>query len=299
MMSGTELLAPRNRRELADALRRATGRSCLLAGGTDWMIEWDSSGAHPDLLIDLSRLEGAAEVRTTDGMIRVGALMTCAQLQQHEILLGRAACLAQAARQVGSLQIRNAATIGGNVANASPCADLVTALVALRARATLVAASGVTSERPIETLLADQGGSTLGHDEAIVEFSWPIGRAGERSAFGKIGVRTSVAVSRLNAALIICLDGAGAVITEARIAFGSIATSAFQAEDVAGTLRGASIAGDCPEAFISRCAQLVDRSIPSRTSRPYKRLAIRGLAADLWALIGAGASASSATPSGS
>ena len=284
-MPETDLLAPRDRDELVAALRRMTSASRLVAGGSDLMLKLRESGFRPDLLIDLSRLREFAEVRRIDGRVRVGALSTCAQLQCDPVLATHARALAQAASRVGSVQIRNVATLGGNVANASPCADLVTALVALDATATVIDGSGRTSERPIRALFAPTGGTALRTGEAIVEFSFQEGHTDRRSAFAKLGVRSSVAVSRLNAALVVDLDRDGATIRSGQLAIGSIAAAAFRADQVAVALVGARIDAACPEAFTYRCMQLVDERIPDRPSWRYKRLAVRGLAADLWSAI--------------
>lgn len=281
-MNGPHLLAPSDRGELTEALRQTTDRSRIVAGGTDLMLERRATGESPDVLIDLTRLRDAACIRAEEGVIRLGALVTCAQIQRDETLRARATCLADAAARVGSMQIRNAATVGGNVANASPCADLVTALVALEARARVLGVDGVPSERPVEALLRTDGGSALRHDEAIVEFVIPVLEREDRSAFVKIGVRTSVAVARLNAALVVSRDGPTATIGEARLAFGSLAPSSFRAHLIADSLSGQSLRSPCPPGFVDQCMDLVERSIPTRLSMPYKRLAIRGLAADLW-----------------
>ena len=189
---------------------------------------------------------------------------------------------------MGSVQIRNVATLGGNVANASPCADLVTALVALDATATVIDGSGRTSERLIGALFAPRGGTALRAGEAIVEFSFAADDTDRRSAFAKLGVRASVAVSRLNAVLVVDLERDRATIRAAKLAVGSLAPAAFRADEVATTLVGARLDAACPAAFADRCRQLVDARIPDRPSWPYKHLAVRGLAADLWSAIAVG-----------
>ncbi|MDE2293905.1 MAG: FAD binding domain-containing protein [Gammaproteobacteria bacterium] len=287
-MPPTELLAPRDQRELVAALARTTDASRLVAGATDWMLGRRAGGNPPDLLIDLSHLHGFRAVGCADRRIRVGALSTCSQLQCDPVLATHARCLAQAAARVGSVQIRNVATIGGNVANASPCADLVTALVALEATATVIDGAGRATERPIAQLFASAGGSALRRDEAILEFAFAGAHPDRRSGFAKLGVRSSVAVARLNAALVVDLDPDGATIAAARLAIGSLAPAAFLAGEVAAPLVGTRIDAACPEEFAHRCLRLVDERIPERSSRAYKRLAIRGLAADLWSAAGAG-----------
>lgn len=290
-MNGPELIAPRKLAHLAAALRRATRASRLVAGGTDLMLQ-QLAGGRPDLLIDLSGLRELSFIRRERGLIRIGALTTFAEMQRDATLAVHARCLASAAAQVGSAQIRNIATLGGNVANASPCADAMPALLVLDAEVGIMNPSGNVERRALRDLVAAAGKTHLQADQAIVDFSFAPLAQGERSAFGKVGVRSSVAVAKLNAALVVTLERTRPRISEAKIAFGSIAPAAFVDEGVAAVLRGRPLASATLEAFAAACSSMVSRSIPERGSLPYKRHAVRGLAHDLWSGIQDGVDAS-------
>jgi CO/xanthine dehydrogenase FAD-binding subunit len=283
-MNEPEFIAPRNLANLAAALRCATPDSRLVAGGTDLMLRLLALG-RPDLLIDLSGLRELSFIRQEGGLIRIGALTTFAELQRDALLAAHAGVLSRAAAHVGSVQIRNIATLGGNVANASPCADSTPALLVLDAEVGVLNRAGNVERRPLRDLLAEAGKTTLGPDEAIVDFSFVPLAEGQRSAFGKIGVRSSVAVAKLSAAMIVKLDAARRSIAEAKIAFGSIAPAAFVDEGVAAVLRDQPVNHDTVEAFATACSNMVSRSIPERSSLPYKWHAVRGLAHDLWSAI--------------
>jgi CO/xanthine dehydrogenase FAD-binding subunit len=284
-MNQPELLAPRDLTSLAKALGRATPDSRLIAGGTDLMLRLRTSGVRPDLLIDLSGLRELSFIRKERDVIRIGAMTTFAELQQNAMLGIYASCLARAAAQVGSVQIRNVATIGGNVANASPCADAIPALLVLDAQVGVLNRAGNVERRPLQDLLVDAGKTTLQSDEAIVEFSFVPLSEGHRSAFGKVGARSSVAVAKLNAAIIVKLDATQRTISEAKIAFGSVAPTAFVDDRVAAVLRGTPVNSGTIESFAGACSSMVSRSIPNRHSLSYKRHAVRGLAHDLWSAI--------------
>lgn len=286
-MNGPEFIAPRNLANLAAALRCATPESRLVAGGTDLMLRLLAAG-RPDLLIDVSGLRELSFIRQERGLIRIGALATFAEIERDAMLAVHARCLASAAAHVGSVQIRNMATLGGNVANASPCADAIPALLVLDAEVGIMNPSGNVERRALRDLLAAAGKTTLQPDEAIVDFSFAPLAGTERSAFGKIGARSSVAVAKLSAALIVKLDRTRRRISEAKIAFGSIAPAAFVDEGVAAVLRGQPVEGATLEAFAAACSSMVSRSIPERSSLPYKRHAVRGLAHDLWSEIQGG-----------
>ena len=118
----TEVVSPSTRAELVAALARTTPQSRLLAGGTDLVRALHRPGDEPDLLVDLSGLAELASVCLDGETLHVGALVTFTQLQWDPLVREHAPCLGLAAAQVGSTQIRNAGTLGGNVANASPCA---------------------------------------------------------------------------------------------------------------------------------------------------------------------------------
>jgi CO/xanthine dehydrogenase FAD-binding subunit len=281
-MIAPERLAPRDVAALAAALSRATPRTRLVAGATDLALELRAAGERPDLLVDLSGLRDLAFIRRDGERIRVGALTTFAQLQHDPMISAGARCLASAASRVGSAQIRNVATIGGNVAHASPCADSIPALLALGADVGILGADGAVVRRDLRELLDPAAGARLRTGEAIVDFSFPSLGTLQRSAFAKVGARTSVAVAKLNAALVITLDAARRSVLEARVAFGSVAPTAHVSEAVGAALRGRTLDGHAAAAFADACAALVAAAIPDRSSMPYKMQAIRGLADDLW-----------------
>ncbi len=281
-MRAPEFCAPRDLAALATALGRATPASRLIAGGTDVMLQLRASGERPDLLIDISGMGELVFVREQGGRIHIGALTSFARIEADGLLRIHANCLSQAAAHVGSAQVRNIATIGGNVANASACADAIPALLALDADLGIVDRTGQVRRYPLREVLARAGGPRPGVGEAIVDFSFASLRDHQRSAFAKVGVRSSVAVARLNAALFVTLDAARASIAGARIAFGSVAPVAFLDERVAAGLCGRALDEDTAQRFADACAALVTEAIAQRASRPYKQWAIRGLADDLW-----------------
>jgi len=266
---------------LADALVDATAETSLLAGGTDLMLTLRARATPPDLLIDLSGMHELAFIGVESGVVRIGAMTTFAQIESHTGLASHAPCLVRAAAQVGSRQIRNLATIGGNVCNASPCADGLTALLALDAQAAVLS-GGHVERRPLRELLNASGGTRLRCGQAITEFSFLALSAGQRSAFAKVGSRSAVTVSKLNAAVVVTLDAARQNIAQATVSFGSIAPIAFMDREVSAALCGQPLGGDTARHFAAACAAVAERSIPNRSSLLYKRHAIRGLALDLW-----------------
>jgi xanthine dehydrogenase FAD-binding subunit len=273
-----------------------TADSRLLAGGTDLVRAMTQERRRPGLIVDLSALTELAFVRLDDGVVRVGALTTFTRLQTDPLVRRHAGCLAAAAAAVGSCQIRNIATVGGNVANASPCGDSIPALLALGAEVEIWDGEGRVSHRPIEEVVAGPGQTALGSDEAIAAFAFPALDDGVRTAFAKIGSRSTVAVARLSLAVVVgCrADSAGsdnATFSNARVALGAVGETAFRDREVEASLSGHRADAGTAQAFREACAAAVCRSIPDRASLDYKCGAAAGLADDAWNNLGLGSPA--------
>lgn len=284
-MVQTQVLTPATLDELVAALAQATPRTRLLAGGTDLVRELRRPGHEPDVLVDLTGLVELAHVRLDAGTLRVGALTTFTQLQWHPLVREHALCLSLAAAQVGSTQIRNAGTIGGNVANASACADGATALTALGAEVVTIDGVGETRSRPIGEVLLGANRTGLRHDEAIIEYAFPALGPEHRSAFAKIGSRTAVSVARLSAALVVRFDTATGVLADVRVALGAVGERAFRAPELERRLVGRSADDESARLFAEGCVAAVQTSIPGRYSLPYKQHAAVGLAYDAWNML--------------
>jgi len=285
-MPNAELLTPGGLQELTAALQRATPSSRLLAGGTDLIRSMHQDLWEPDLLIDLSGVRELDYVRLEDGTLRVGALTTFAELQADALVRRHARCLAEAAAQVGSAQIRNVATLGGNIANASPCADTVTALVALGAHVRTIGGGGQSVVRPLEQIFVGSGRTVLAPDEAITEVSFAALGADQRTTFAKIGSRSTVTVARLSMALAVKYDKDAGTLSEARVALGAVGESAFRDARLEELLEGRPADEESARLFAAACTDAVRRAIPGRYSLPYKQHAVVGLAYDAWNALG-------------
>lgn len=184
----------------------AQGDVEVIAGGTDLMIHLRelrlSGGKAPDTILDLSRLDELKRLEPNAGQPYVGAGVTFRELETNSKVGQHLPLLAQAAATVGSVQVRQTATIGGNVANASPAADGMTALTALGAQAEIASKEG-TRWCPLEELITAPNKTTLRSQELIVGFQLDKLPA-DGQMFAKVGRRQAVSVARLN--LAICLD---------------------------------------------------------------------------------------------
>lgn len=202
-----------------------------VAGGTDLMVEINARRLRPGALLDLSRVAELREWRRENGTVFVGAGVTFARIAEE---LGELTALAEAARSVGSRQIRNRATIGGNVATASPAGDSLPVLAAYGADVVVAARGRPLLRIPWRRFFTGPKRTVLAPDELIVGVEWPSLEG--PGSFAKVGRRnaTSVAV----ASVCVQLDASRHA---ARIALGSVGPTVLRAPRAEGF--AASLAG--------------------------------------------------------
>ncbi|SDY75918.1 FAD binding domain-containing protein [Tindallia californiensis] len=268
--------------DLEEALKKwneSTFDPVFLAGGTDWVLKWRQGEIDPLVVIDISHVKELKGIREEEDRIVLGAATTFDELSLHPLLNKYAMVLVQAAKSVGSTQIRNMATIGGNVANAAPCADSVTALIALDAKACIINQEKRIREAFIKDLVQDKHQDRLREKELIIEIFFEKEAVMTFNGFAKIGDRSTVTISKLNAGIALkCENG---LIKKAQIALGALAPKAFVAEGLSHALVGKRMDGRLISFLQEEAVTIVDQSIKGRKSHPYKREAVKGLMDDL------------------
>jgi len=248
-----------------------------LAGGTDLVPSLRRGDSPPLSLVDLSRLDCLKRIEFTGRRFVIGSLVTFSRLASSPLLLEHLPVLTEAAASVGSPQIRNLGTIGGNIANASPAADLVTALVALDAEARLVSLKA-TRTIPLAELF-DAGQTVIRPDELIAGVTFEMPLPGSRSGFAKLGRRRALAIARLNMAVILTWEGP--VVLRARVALGAAAPHPCRIPALERVLAGRRVGLSLVHEFSSLAGAVVAGMLGDRPSVAYKREAVCGIAADL------------------
>jgi CO/xanthine dehydrogenase FAD-binding subunit len=226
----------------AVALLNAPGlRSRVLAGGTDLMVQARGGGVDFDRVVDVTRVPELKRIEAS-GQVTIGAAVTFTRLIESALLQRAAPLLVQACRQIGSPQIRNAATLGGNVANAAACADSVPALVCLGAEAVIVSAAG-ESRCPVSDLITGTHRTQLAPGALIRAFVFDPPPPGSRTWFERIGRRQAMAIARLSvAALGSC--GADGKIAQLRLVAGAAFARYRRASAVEDWLLGQAPSAD-------------------------------------------------------
>lgn len=216
-----DYLHPQTLAEGLELLARYQNRAKVLSGGTDLLIELrkEKGPAGPELIVNIAHLTELRYIREDGDWIRIGANTTHTELAASRLVQRECRALADAARTVGSPQIRNRGTIGGNIINASPAADPVPVLTALDAVLSLRSAHS-QREIPIADLYTGPYQTTLRADELLTEVAFRKLPATAKSAFIKLGRRNALAIARMNVAVILDPDETG-VIRDLRIVPGS------------------------------------------------------------------------------
>jgi xanthine dehydrogenase iron-sulfur cluster and FAD-binding subunit A len=217
-------------------------RARVIAGGTDILLELER-GQRPgvDVLIDITRLSGLDQIELQGDAIRLGALVTHNHVVGNELLVKRALPLAQACWEVGAPQIRNRATVAGNLITASPANDTITPLWALGTSVTL---SSLDGERtvPLNAFYKGPRRNVMRADELLTGITFPALGEHERGIFLKLGLRRAQAISVVDAAVVLAFDGE--TITRATITLGSVAPTIFEATVAQNALVGRKLTAE-------------------------------------------------------
>lgn len=219
------------------ALSDASSASRLLAGGTDLLVEIEAGRTLPDLVVDVRGVGELRAIRFDADGLSIGALTTCTDLVRSDAVRAHADILVQAAWTVGAEQIRNRATIGGNLGTASPAADLVPVLFALDARVELASLRGTRQVR-VREFVTGYRTTLRAHDELITRVLVPTRPPAERRAFRKVGTRRAQSISKIVVAL--ALDVEDEHIVQVSGAAGSVAERTVELPNL-GMLLGARV----------------------------------------------------------
>jgi CO/xanthine dehydrogenase FAD-binding subunit len=263
------VISPTDLGEALRALADATPQTRLLAGGTDLMVELENGRTRPDRVVNLWPLRELRGIVLDAGTLRIGALSTCTELTRSLLVAQHADILAAAAREIGAVQIRNRATLGGNLGTASPAADLNPVLFALGARVRLTSLRG-PRELPVEEFIQGYRATARALDEVIECVLVPARAHGERRSFRKVGTRKAQSISKVVAALCVVLrDGRVHALTAAA---GSVADRTQLLPTLAEELVGRAPTRGAIDAAARRTA---DRDVTPqddvRSSAEYRR----------------------------
>jgi CO/xanthine dehydrogenase FAD-binding subunit len=265
-------LQPQSIPEALQGLGAAPGTVRIIAGGTDLLLDIQQ-GRHPpvDTLVDVTGIPELRQVQVTPDGIYIGSAVTHFEILQHPVLNQEARGLVDACGLIGGPQVRNVATLGGNVAHALPAGDGIVALLALAAEVQVAGLDG-TRWQPIGELFKSPGQTVLDpRCELIVGFRLPRSGPGESSAFERVMRPQGVAIAILNmgAWLRLAADG---TVADLRLAVGPAGPLPFRAHATEASLRGRQLEAETlavAAEVLAGEAQL--RTSPHRATAEYRR----------------------------
>jgi carbon-monoxide dehydrogenase medium subunit len=253
------------------ALSQAPGPARLVAGGTDLLLDLQQ-GRHPPLhtLVDVTCVPEMTSLEVRNGSLYVGAAVPLNRVVASPLVRLHAEALHEAAGLIGGPQVRNTATLGGNVGHALPAGDGTIALLALGARAEIASLDGCR-QVPMSELFAGPGRSTLDPlGELLAGFYLPLRGMGQGSAFRRIMRPQGVAIAILNMA--VWLHTEAEVIADVRLAVGPSGPTPFQALKAEDALRGHEFnEGLLDKAIEALLGEARFRTSPHRSTAEYRR----------------------------
>lgn len=222
-MPGFELYSPT---DLRDALRfkESEGKgAAVLANGTDLVPRIRRRQIAPSVLLDISSLQSDLKyIRQVDGAVHLGALATVTDLLESPLFRGRLSMVREAAEKFGAPQIRNVATVGGNICSASSSEDLIPVLLALEARVKLISAGGERS-LPLKDFIAGKRATAMEPSEILSEVYFEPPNGNYWSGFEKLGRRNILIISLVSEALGLTLEDDLLTVHSARVGLNRVA----------------------------------------------------------------------------
>lgn len=266
-------LMPQNLAELAAALGEKDENTYLCAGGTDLVIHLRKEKNFHYSLIDLTHLPELSQITETEDRISIGAGVTMTELEESPVIRTWIPALSKAASMVGSTQIRNRATLGGNVANASQSSDTTPVLLAYGAEAEILDESGTVTRRLIDDFVEGLEKTSLGKREVILKFV--VRKQKALSGFAKVGARKAVTISKINGC--ICTEIKEGCMIHPVVYLGAVGAKASRARLIEECLEGRMLSGCDEEKVRDAVYAQIEENIPGRPSKHYKKSAAFGV----------------------
>jgi carbon-monoxide dehydrogenase medium subunit len=268
-MEGMDYLRPKNLKEAFSAVERTKGLTKFLAGGTNVISDIRAGTLSPKLLVDLSGLKSLSNIKETKRTVSIGALTTISEIVKSDIMRKVAPILSCAAQQLGNTLTRNRATLGGNLADASPAADMAPPLLALEALIHMNNGQGKGRKLPLDEFFRGPNKTVLAKGEIITKITFLKPEKSTHGSYIKLGLRDSMAISIVSLAVLLQIEKK--VCKKARIALGAVAPTPFRSYRVEKELEGREIS----KKYIQEIAVLIEKEISPisdiRASAEYRK----------------------------
>lgn len=267
-MRDFDYFRPRSLKEALSILSQEKVK--VLAGGTDLLVKMKDGLLRPESLMDISFLDELRFIREENGKIVIGALITHALLGKSPLINAKAPHLAEASRSIGSPLIRNVATIGGNIVNASPAGDCLPPLYTLEAELLLESTKGSRTV-PIEEFFTGPGQTIIGSEELLTSIQFKAPQGEFAAFFQKLGQRKALAISKVSLAFLGVFKPGQKIFQKVRIALGAVAPTVVRARTAEHFLEEKPIRSDVVNLAAKFCFQEAKPISDIRSTQLYRQ----------------------------
>ena len=268
-MENMEYIKPKNLDDLLIHIGETKGRGVVIAGGTNLIPQMKENSKSPEVLIDIGDLEDLSQIKEEDGMISIGAGTPIADIVSSEIINDKSPILAIAARQLGNPLLRNRATIGGNLVDASPAADTAPPLLALGAILYLQSEGQGKRDVPLDQFFKGPNKTVLKENEVITKICFKEPTDPLNGSFIKMGLRKAMAISVVSVAVMLDMDNS--ICRKARIALGSVAPKPVRAYGAEKIIEGKELDDEVIGASAREVTKEISPISDIRASAEYRR----------------------------
>jgi carbon-monoxide dehydrogenase medium subunit len=271
--------APTSLSEACRLLSEAKGQAKPLAGGTDLLVQMRQNLVKPQSLVDLKKINQLKGIEYINGQgLRIGALVTHSELLQDQRVLTYYPILSQSAQTIGSVQIRNKGTVGGNLCHAVPSADLAPPLLVLNAQ---IIIQGIKDKRviPLDQFFSGPNQTVLKEDEIVEEILVPPLPPRSGAIYLKHGIRRAMEIAIAGVAVLIVLEPDKEKCAEARIALGAVAPTPLRIIEAEKNLKGKKVGREEIDQAATIAATQAQPITDLRGSAEYRREIVKVLTA--------------------
>jgi CO/xanthine dehydrogenase FAD-binding subunit len=277
-----DYLAPETVGEACRLLAEYAGRAKVMAGGTDLLVSMKQQKVAPAYIVNIKAIPGLDYIRyrQEDGL-RIGALATLQSVAASPVIREKFGLLGAAVDKIGTPQVRNMGTIGGNISNGGPSQDSLPGLLVLGARLKLV---GLERERtvPVDEFLVGPFQTALEPTELLTEVQIPAPPPGSAGCYRWLSKLNEVDETLVGVAVLLMTDAAGDVCREVRIGLGSVAPVPFRATKAEEVLRGRRMESETITLAAGAAAEAARPRSRAEYRRQMTRVLVERALADAW-----------------
>jgi carbon-monoxide dehydrogenase medium subunit len=227
---------PKTVGEAVSLLAKYGAEAKIIAGGTDMLVDMKYK-EEPGCLINIKKIPGLSSIQENGGSLRIGALTTIRDVEINALVRDKLPVLWESSHQFASLQIRNTATIGGNICRASPSGETLAPLLVLEAAGKCAFSDGEKTQ-PFTSFFQGPGKSVLGTKGLLTEIDVPYPAPGSKSVYLKHAVRGAMDIAMVGVAVLVTPDATKNNVQDVRIGLGAVAPTPIRATKTEALLRG-------------------------------------------------------------